>query len=133
MSYRWRWLIGGLIVLAGVGGWWWLSQRSVTVPTIQLADPAKPADLAGLDTPQKLSGGCLVSYTVHGIGMDAGGVQHYACWAPDEKSIVYCQGPGPEGPWQICKVSLESDDDPVTLTKEGSNIYPEWGRIIPLK
>jgi len=58
-----------------------------------------------------------------------GGVQHYATWSPDEKAMAYCQGPGPNGPWQIWRVSLEEDEDPVRLTREGSNIYPDWGRV----
>ncbi|MFC1671868.1 TolB family protein, partial [Planctomycetota bacterium] len=59
-----------------------------------------------------------------------GGVQHYATWSPDEKTMAYCQGPGPNGPWQIYSVSLVEDEDPVKLTKEGSNIYPDWGVIV---
>jgi Tol biopolymer transport system component len=56
-----------------------------------------------------------------------GGVQHYATWSPDEKRIAFCQGPGPNGPWQICTVSTSEDEDPIQITKEGSNIYPDWG------
>ena len=43
--------------------------------------------------------------------------------------MAYCQGPGPNGPWQIWGVSLEEDEDPVQLTTEGSNMYPDWGRV----
>ncbi len=74
-------------------------------------------------------------YTIKPDGTDkfqatfGGGVQHYATWAPDEKKIAYCQGPGPNGPWQIYVVSLVEDEDPVKLTKEGSNIYPDWGVV----
>jgi Tol biopolymer transport system component len=74
-------------------------------------------------------------YTIKPDGTDkfqatfGGGVQHYATWAPDEKKVAYCQGPGPNGPWQIYVVSLVEDEDPVKLTKEGSNIYPDWGTV----
>jgi TolB protein len=74
-------------------------------------------------------------YTIKPDGKDkfqatfGGGVQHYATWAPDEKKLAYCQGPGPNGPWQIYVVSLVEDEDPVKLTKEGSNIYPDWGVV----
>lgn len=56
-----------------------------------------------------------------------GGVQHYACFSPDEKKMAYCQGPGPNGPWQIYAVALDKEEDPVVLAKEGSCMYPEWG------
>lgn len=59
-----------------------------------------------------------------------GGVQHYACFSPDEKRLAYCQGPGRDGPWQIYTTSLIEDEDPLVLTKEGSNIYPDWGRPV---
>jgi Tol biopolymer transport system component len=59
-----------------------------------------------------------------------GGVQHYACFSPDETRLAYCQGPGRDGPWQICAVSLVAEEDPAVLAKEGSNLYPEWGRLV---
>lgn len=75
-------------------------------------------------------------FTINPDGSDklqvsfGGGVQHYACWSPDEKRMAYCQGPGRDGPWQIYTVSLVKDEDPAVLTKEGSNFYPEWGKIV---
>jgi formylglycine-generating enzyme required for sulfatase activity/Tol biopolymer transport system component len=54
-------------------------------------------------------------------------VQHDARWSPDGKMILFCRAPTPEGPWQICIKALDGDDlDFVQLTKEGSNMLPDW-------
>jgi TolB protein len=54
-------------------------------------------------------------------------LQHDARYSPDGSMIVFCRAPSPEGPWQICLKKLDSDDlDFVQLTKEGSNLLPDW-------
>ncbi|HEV2947816.1 MAG TPA: SUMF1/EgtB/PvdO family nonheme iron enzyme [Gemmataceae bacterium] len=54
-------------------------------------------------------------------------VQHDARYSPDGSMIVFCRAPTPEGPWQICVKEIEGDDlDFVTLTKDGSNLLPDW-------
>jgi formylglycine-generating enzyme required for sulfatase activity len=54
-------------------------------------------------------------------------VQHDARYSPDGSMIVFCRAPSPEGPWQICVKDLDGDDlDFVQLTKEGSNLLPDW-------
>jgi formylglycine-generating enzyme required for sulfatase activity len=54
-------------------------------------------------------------------------VQHDARYSPDGSMIVFSRAPSPEGPWQICLKKLDSDDfDFVQLTKEGSNLLPDW-------
>jgi formylglycine-generating enzyme required for sulfatase activity len=54
-------------------------------------------------------------------------VQHDARYSPDGTLIVFCRAPAPEGPWQICVKKLDSDDeDFVQLTKDGSNLLPDW-------
>jgi formylglycine-generating enzyme required for sulfatase activity len=54
-------------------------------------------------------------------------VQHDARYSPDGSMILFCRAPSPEGPWQICVKGLESDDeDFVQLTREGSNLLPDW-------
>jgi formylglycine-generating enzyme required for sulfatase activity len=54
-------------------------------------------------------------------------VQHDARYSPDGSMIVFCRAPTPEGPWQICVKEIEGDDlDFLTLTKEGSNLLPDW-------
>jgi formylglycine-generating enzyme required for sulfatase activity/Tol biopolymer transport system component len=54
-------------------------------------------------------------------------VQHDARYSPDGSLILFCRAPTPEGPWQICVRALDGDDlDFVQLTKEGSNMLPDW-------
>jgi formylglycine-generating enzyme required for sulfatase activity/Tol biopolymer transport system component len=54
-------------------------------------------------------------------------VQHDARYSSDGTMILFCRAPTPEGPWQICVKELEGDDlDFVPLTKEGSNLLPDW-------
>jgi len=73
---------------------------------------------------------------IHEVGIDGKGadqitfgadVQHDARYSPDGKMVVFCRAPSPEGPWQICVQRLGGDEDEfVTLTKEGSNLLPDW-------
>jgi Tol biopolymer transport system component len=54
-------------------------------------------------------------------------VQHDARYSPDGTMILFCRAPAPEGPWQICLKKLDADDeDFVTITREGSNLLPDW-------
>jgi formylglycine-generating enzyme required for sulfatase activity/Tol biopolymer transport system component len=54
-------------------------------------------------------------------------VQHDARYSPDDSMILFCRAPTPEGPWQICVKSIDGDEsDFVQLTKEGSNLLPDW-------
>jgi formylglycine-generating enzyme required for sulfatase activity len=54
-------------------------------------------------------------------------VQHDACYSPDGSLILFCRAPSPEGPWQICVQKLDADEpDFVPLTREGSNLSPDW-------
>jgi formylglycine-generating enzyme required for sulfatase activity len=73
---------------------------------------------------------------IHEVGIDGKGadqitfgadVQHDARYSPDGKMVVFCRAPSPEGPWQICVQRLGGDEDEfVALTKEGSNLLPDW-------
>jgi formylglycine-generating enzyme required for sulfatase activity len=73
---------------------------------------------------------------IHEVGIDGKGadqitfgadVQHDARYSPDGKMVVFCRAPSPEGPWQICVQRIGGDEDEfVTLTKEGSNLLPDW-------
>jgi formylglycine-generating enzyme required for sulfatase activity len=57
-------------------------------------------------------------------------VQHDARYSPDGTAIVFCRAPAPEGPWQICVRKLDADPEEfVALTREGSNLLPDWHRI----
>jgi formylglycine-generating enzyme required for sulfatase activity len=54
-------------------------------------------------------------------------VQHDACYSPDGSMILFCRAPAPEGPWQICVKALDGDDlDFTQLTRQGSNLLPDW-------
>jgi formylglycine-generating enzyme required for sulfatase activity len=54
-------------------------------------------------------------------------VQHDARYSPDGSMILFCRAPTPEGPWQICVKNIDGDDsDFLQLTKEGSNLLPDW-------
>ena len=57
-------------------------------------------------------------------------VQHDARYSPDGSMILFCRAPTPEGPWQICIKRLDSDEgDFVQMTKEGSNLLPDWHSV----
>jgi len=54
-------------------------------------------------------------------------VQHDARYSPDETMFVYCRAPSPEGPWQLCVKTFDSDTfEFMQLTSEGSNSLPDW-------
>jgi formylglycine-generating enzyme required for sulfatase activity len=54
-------------------------------------------------------------------------VQHDARYSPDGSMILFCRAPTPEGPWQICVKTIDGDDaDFLQITKEGSNLLPDW-------
>jgi len=54
-------------------------------------------------------------------------VQHDARYSPDGSMIVFCRAPTHEGPWQISVKEIDGDDaDFIALTKEGSNLLPDW-------
>jgi formylglycine-generating enzyme required for sulfatase activity len=73
---------------------------------------------------------------IHQVDVDGGNweqvtfgadVQHDARYSPDGTMILFCRAHTPEGPWQICVKALDGDDlDFVQLTKEGSNMLPDW-------
>jgi formylglycine-generating enzyme required for sulfatase activity len=73
---------------------------------------------------------------IHQVGVDGSSweqqtfgadVQHDARYSPDGSLILFCRAPTPEGPWQICVKALDGDDsDFVPLTKDGSNLLPDW-------
>jgi formylglycine-generating enzyme required for sulfatase activity len=73
---------------------------------------------------------------IHQVGVDGknweqvtfgADVQHDARYSPDGAMILFCRAPSPEGPWQICVKRLDGDEDEfVQLTKEGSNLLPDW-------
>jgi formylglycine-generating enzyme required for sulfatase activity len=73
---------------------------------------------------------------IHQVGVDGknweqvtfgADVQHDARYSPDGTMILFCRAPAPEGPWQICVKRLDGDEDEfVQITKDGSNLLPDW-------
>jgi Tol biopolymer transport system component len=54
-----------------------------------------------------------------------GGVQRYARYSPDGKSLVFCQGVSEQGPWELYIIPA-TGGTPVKLTEGGSDMYPDW-------
>jgi sulfatase modifying factor 1 len=73
---------------------------------------------------------------IHQVGVDGkdweqmtfgADVQHDACYSPDGSMILFCRAPATDGPWQICVKRLDGDEDEYApLTREGSNLLPDW-------
>jgi formylglycine-generating enzyme required for sulfatase activity len=53
-------------------------------------------------------------------------VQHDARYSPDGTMILFCRAPAAEGPWQICIKKLDDDEEFMQITKDGSNLLPDW-------
>jgi formylglycine-generating enzyme required for sulfatase activity len=76
---------------------------------------------------------------IHEVGIDGKGweqltfgadVQHDARYSPDGSLILFCRAPSPEGPWQICVQRHDGGEDEfVALTKDGSNLLPDWHEV----
>jgi Tol biopolymer transport system component len=54
-----------------------------------------------------------------------GGVQRYARYSPDGKSLVFCQGASEQGPWELFVIPAVGGT-PRKLTEGGSDMYPDW-------
>jgi Tol biopolymer transport system component len=73
---------------------------------------------------------------IHQVGVDGknweqltygADVQHDGRYSPDGSMILFCRAPAPEGPWQICLKRLDGDEEEfVQITREGSNLLPDW-------
>lgn len=53
-------------------------------------------------------------------------VQHDGRYSPDGALVLFCRAPTPDGPWQLCVQDLKDDAQIIQLTKEGSNLLPDW-------
>ena len=54
-----------------------------------------------------------------------GGVQRYARYSPDGKTLVFCQGVSEQGPWEIYVIPA-AGGTPQKLVEGNSNMYPDW-------
>jgi Tol biopolymer transport system component len=108
-----------------------------TVPA-QGGTPAKVYDKQGACEPHWSPDGTTIVYetethisTVRPDGTKNrlltyyGGVQRYARWSPDGAFVVFCQGPSPDGPWELYVVA-SAGGAPRKLTEGCSDMYPHW-------
>jgi formylglycine-generating enzyme required for sulfatase activity len=73
---------------------------------------------------------------IHEVNVDGKGedqltfdadLQHDARYSPNGSMILFCRAPGPDGPWQICVQRRDGgEEDYLAITKEGSNLLPDW-------
>lgn len=58
----------------------------------------------------------------------AGGIQRRPAWSPDGTAVAYCQGPSPNGPWQIA-VTCSDGTGTFLVPQEGARsvLCPDWG------
>jgi formylglycine-generating enzyme required for sulfatase activity len=80
---------------------------------------------------------------IHQVGVDGqnweqltfgADVQHDGRYSPDGKMLLFSRAPAPEGPWQICVKPLDGDENEfLQLTREGSNLLPDWHETESLK
>ncbi len=54
-----------------------------------------------------------------------GGVQRYARYSPDGKTLVFCQGVSEQGPWELYVIPA-TGGTPQKLVEGSSNMYPDW-------
>ena len=54
-----------------------------------------------------------------------GGVQRYARYSPDGKTLVFCQGVSEQGPWELYVIPA-TGGTPQKLMEGSSNMYPDW-------
>ena len=54
-----------------------------------------------------------------------GGVQRYARYSPDGKTLVFCQGVSEQGPWELYVIPANGGT-PQKLVEGSSNMYPDW-------
>ena len=107
-------------------------------------EPAKVYDRKGACEPHFSPDGSRIIYetethvwTIHPDGTKNrpvtyfGGVQRYARFSPDGRSVVFCQAPSPRGPWELYILPAAGDTarmggTPRKLTDQGSDMYPDW-------
>ncbi|MBA4388533.1 MAG: hypothetical protein C0404_11165 [Verrucomicrobia bacterium] len=112
-----------------------------TVPADGGAEPTKVYDKKPACQPHFSPDGKLIAYetetnicTIQPDGQKNklvtywGGVQRFANWSPDGKTLVYCQGASEKGPWELYLVPSISGN-PTKLTSDGSDVNPCWSPV----
>jgi len=116
----------------------WESGNAVFTVPVQGGKPVKVYDKQGACEPHWAPDGSRIVYetethicTINPDGTKNrpvtffGGVQRYARYSPDGKSLVFCQGPSESGPWELYAIPALGGT-PEKLTEGGSDMYPDW-------
>ncbi len=118
----------------------WENGNGVFIVTAAGGKPAKVYDQQGACEPHWAPDGTRLVYetethicTINPDGTKNrvityfGGVQRYARYSPDGKSLVFCQGASEQGPWELYTIP-SAGGTPHKLTEGGSDMYPDWKR-----
>ena len=116
----------------------WQGGNGIFIVPAQGGKPAKVYDQQGACEPHWSPDGSRLVYetethicTINPDGTKArvityfGGVQRYARYSPDGKTLVFCQGVSEQGPWELYLIPA-AGGTPVKLTEGGSDMYPDW-------
>ncbi|OHB83451.1 MAG: hypothetical protein A2V98_05680 [Planctomycetes bacterium RBG_16_64_12] len=116
----------------------WEAGNAIYVVAADGGEPAKVYDRKGACEPRWSPDGRRLVYetethiaTINPDGTKNrpvtwfGGVQRYAQWSPDGKSIVFCQGPSERGPWELYRTQSQGGT-PTRITEGGSDMNPDW-------
>jgi Tol biopolymer transport system component len=116
----------------------WESGNAIFVMPVEGGKPVKVYDKQGACEPHWSPDGTRIVYETEThictIGPDGtknrvityfGGVQRYARFSPDGKSLVFCQGASEQGPWELYVIPSVGGT-PRKLTEGGSDMYPDW-------
>jgi Tol biopolymer transport system component len=116
----------------------WAAGNGLFLVPTEGGPPVKLYDKEGACEPHWSPDGKTIVYEtethIAAIGADGqknrlvttfGGVQRYGRFSPDGRSIVFCQGAGERGPWELYMVPA-AGGKPVRITEEGSDMTPDW-------
>jgi Tol biopolymer transport system component len=116
----------------------WAAGNGIFIVPVEGGKPVKVYDQQGACEPHWAPDGARIVYetethicTINPDGAKNrvvtffGGVQRYARYSPDGKSLAFCQGVSEQGPWEIYIIPA-TGGTPEKLTDGNSNMYPDW-------
>lgn len=122
----------------------WEAGNGVYLVPVEGGEPVKVYDQEGACEPHWSPDGSMLVYetethlcTIRPDGTGSrlitwfGGVQRYARFSPDGRSIIFCQGATERGPWELYRIPA-AGGTPTRLTEEGSDLHPHWHEVKPL-